>query len=482
MQVSTMRVIMSESSRTTRTVRPGGVPVSGGRIVVERSTRLPFTPEQVWAWHVRPGAFERLTPPWERARVLERPIALENGSRVVLEVHAGPVPLRWVALHRDVTPGRGFIDEQVEGPFAHWVHEHLFTPERDGCMVTDRITCSPPLGAVGGWFGGPFVRAKLERMLRYRHAVLGTDLEMHARAGLSPLHIAVTGASGLVGSALVPFLTTGGHRVTRLVRRSPAAGEVQWQPDAGRLDAAALEGIDAVVHLGGENIANGRWTTERKRLLRESRVGSTRLLAGALARLERKPGVLVSVSGTGIYGSHGNEIQVDESPPGIGFLAEMATAWEAAAAPALDAGIRVAHPRFGIVLSPAGGALAKMLPAFLAGGGGPMGGGNQWMSWSSIDDAVGMLHFAIASEAAGAFNAVSPAPVTNAQFARLLGRVLQRPAVLPVPAFALRLLFGEMAEGTLLASTRALPRRLERWGYRFIHTDLEPALRHVLGR
>lgn len=454
-----------------------------GRMVVERSTRLPFSPEEVWAWHVRPGAFERLTPPWERARVLERPTALENGSRVVLEVHAGPMPLRWVAVHRDVTPGRGFIDEQVEGPFAHWVHEHLFAPERDGCMVTDRITCSPPLGAVGGWFGGPFVRAKLERMLRYRHAVLGADLDLHARAGLSPLHIAVTGASGLVGSALVPFLTTGGHRVTRLVRRSPGTGEAQWQPDAGRIDAAALEGVDAVVHLAGENIAGGRWTADRKRLLRESRTGPTALLAQALAGLERKPRAFVSASATGFYGSRGNEVLFEESGAGEGFLADLAQAWEGATAPAAQAGIRVTHPRFGIVLSPAGGALAKMLPAFLAGGGGPMGGGDQWMSWSSIDDTVGMLHFALASPAvAGAFNAVAPSPVTNAQFARLLARVLQRPAVVPVPGFALRLLFGEMADGTVLASARALPRRLERWGYRFIHTDLEPALRHVLGR
>jgi uncharacterized protein (TIGR01777 family) len=450
--------------------------------VVERSTRLPCTPDQVWAWHVRPGALERLTPPWERVRVLQRPASLDNGSRVVLEVHLGPMPVRWVAVHRDVTPGRGFVDEQVEGPFAHWVHEHLFSPERDGCLVTDRITCTPPLGAVGGVMSGPFLRARLERTLRYRHAVLGTDLEQHARAALSPLHVAVTGASGLVGSALVPFLTTGGHRVTRLVRRSPGAGELQWQPEAGTIDVAALEGVDAVVHLAGENLAGGRWTAERKRALRDSRIGPTALLASALARMERKPRAFVSVSATGFYGSRASEVLLDESGPGTGFLPELAQAWEAAAAPAEKAGIRVAHPRFGMVLTPAGGALAKMLPVFLAGGGGPMGGGDQWMSWNSIDDTIGMLHFSIASPASGAFNAVAPTAVTNAQFARILARVLQRPAIVPVPGAALRLLFGEMADGTVLASTRALPRRLERWGYRFIHTDLEPALRHVLGR
>jgi hypothetical protein len=195
--------------------------------------------------------------------------------------------------------------------------------------------------------------------------------------------------------------------VTRLVRRSPGAGEVQWQPDAGSIDVAALEGIDAVVHLAGENIAGARWTPERKRALRESRVGPTALLASALARLARKPRVLVSVSATGFYGSRGSEVLLDESGPGTDFLAGLAREWEDAAAPAEAAGIRVAHPRFGIVLSPAGGALAKMLPPFLAGAGGPMGGGEQWMSWSSIDDAIGMLHFAIASQASGAFNAVA---------------------------------------------------------------------------
>jgi uncharacterized protein (TIGR01777 family) len=448
---------------------------------VERSTRLPFSAEQVWAWHVRPGAFERLTPPWERARVLERPASLEDGSRAVLEVRVGPVPVRWVALHHDVVPGRGFVDEQVEGPFASWVHEHVFTPEREGCVVTDRITCTPPLGAAGA-LAIPFVRTKLERMLRYRHAVLASDLHVHARAGLAPMHVAVTGASGLVGSALVPFLTTGGHKVTRLVRRSPGAGEVQWRPDAGTIDVAALAGVDAVIHLAGESIAGGRWSAARKRELRESRTGPTRLLAEALARMERRPQALVSVSATGYYGSRGSEVLPDDAAPGQDFLASLAQEWEAAAEPAAAAGIRVAHPRFGIVLSPAGGALAKMLPAFLAGGGGPLGGGEQWMPWSSIDDAIGMLHLALGPVATGSFNAVAPSPVTNAQFARTLGRVLSRPAVLPVPAPALRLLFGEMADGTVLASTRALPRRLERWGYHFVHTDLEPALRHVLGR
>jgi uncharacterized protein (TIGR01777 family) len=453
------------------------------RLVVEHETRVPFSAEAVWAWHARPGAFERLTPPWERARVLERPARLENGSRAVLEVRVGPVPVRWVAVHRDVEPGRGFVDEQQEGPFDSWVHEHRFTPDGDGCRVTDRITCAPPLGALGTLVGGAFVRATLARMLRYRHEVLAGDLAAHARAGLAPLHVAVTGASGLVGSALVPFLTTGGHRVSRLVRRIPGDGEIGWQPGRGVLDPRALEGVDAVIHLAGESIAGGRWTPARKAALRESRTGPTALLATAMAQLDRRPATLVSVSATGLYGSRGDEVLDDDSRPGTGFLADLAQAWEAAAEPAERAGIRVTHPRFGIVLSPAGGALGKMLPAFLAGGGGPLGSGRQWMPWSAIDDSVGMLHFALAdTRVRGGFNAVAPTPVTSATFARALGRVLHRPACLPVPAAALRLLFGEMADATLLASARAVPAALQRWDYAFRHPDLERALRHLLGR
>jgi uncharacterized protein (TIGR01777 family) len=456
----------------------------GGRLVVERSTRIPFPADAAWAWHERPGAFERLTPPWERARVLERPdAALAEGSRVVLEVHVGPVPVRWVARHRDVEAGRGFVDVQEEGPFAHWVHEHRFTPDGDGCILTDRITCEPPLGAVGALFGTPFVRAKLEAMLRYRHQVTAADLAAHARAGLPPMHVAVTGATGLIGSALVPYLTTGGHRVSRLVRGTPGPGDIRWQPARHELDPRALEGVDAVIHLAGESIAGARWSEARKRALRESRTGPTGLLARALAQLERKPGALVSVSGVGLYGDRGDEVLDDATPPGTGFLADLAVAWEAAAEPAERAGVRVAHPRFGIVLSPAGGALGKMLPAFLAGGGGPLGNGKQWMAWSSIDDTLAMLHFALAEAAvSGGFNAVAPEPVTSATFARVLGGVLRRPAILPVPAPALRLLFGEMADATLLASTRAVPVALRKWGFAYRHPGLEAALRHVLGR
>jgi len=439
----------------------------------------------VWAWHARPGALERLTPPWLRVEVLERG-ALADGTRTVLRVRAGPVPVRWVAEHRDVVEGRQFVDRQVEGPFEAWIHTHQFTPRgTDACEVTDRVEYSVPAGAAGGLLDRRWIRRQAERTLGYRHTILRDDLDAHARAALAPLHVALTGASGLIGSALVPFLTTGGHRVTRLVRRPPGRGELRWDPAAGALDPAGLEGLDAVVHLAGENVGAGRWTAARRRRIRSSRIEGTALLARTLARLARRPRALAAVSGVGIYGDRGAEPLPDGSAPGPtnDFLAEVTQAWERAAEPARDAGIRVAQPRLGAVLSPRDGALAKLLPLFRVGAGGRIGNGRQWLSWLAVDDAVGIIHHALAADAlAGPFNAVAPDAVTNAAFTATLGRVLGRPALLPVPSLAVRAVFGEMAEATILASQRAVPTRLIASGYRFRHPRLEGALRFLLGR
>ena len=297
------------------------------------------------------------------------------------------------------------------------------------------------------------------------------------------MHVAVTGASGLIGSALVNRLMKNQHRVSRMVRRPAGAGEISWDPYAGSLDPEDLEGLDAVVHLAGENIGV-RWTKGRKARIRDSRVQGTRLLSEALARTHSRPQVLVSGSALGIYGSRGDEVLIESSTlgPADDFLAVVGQEWENAAAPARAAGIRVVHPRFGVVLSPSGGALRKMLLPFRLGLGGRLGDGSQWISWISIDDAAGaLLHLVLTATLAGPVNVTAPEPVRNRDFTRTLGRVLSRPTPLPVPAMALRLVMGEMADSTLLASARMLPERLLGSGYRFEHPDLETALRHVLG-
>jgi uncharacterized protein len=299
------------------------------------------------------------------------------------------------------------------------------------------------------------------------------------------LHVAVTGASGLIGSVVTRQLEGEGHRVTRLVRHQARSGEIFWDPAAGSLDPRSLEGTDAVIHLAGENVG-ARWTAARKARIRSSRVASTRLLSETLAGLQRPPQVMISASAVGIYGDRGEEVLTENSPPGDpahDFLVSVTEQWEQAAAPAKAEGIRVVHPRFGIVLSPHGGALRKMLLPFRLGLGGRLGSGRQWMSWISIDDAVDVLrHLLLDERLEGPVNVTSPEPRTNSEFTGILARVLSRPALFPVPEAALRLALGEMAEGTILSSARVIPSRLLEAGFRFGQPDLASALQQVLGK
>lgn len=296
------------------------------------------------------------------------------------------------------------------------------------------------------------------------------------------MKVLVSGATGLVGSALCAALTARGDEVWRLTRRPPnEATDIQWNPDQGQLPKSRLEGLDAVVHLAGENIAGARWTAAYKQKIRDSRVRGTQLLAETLAQLERKPKVLVAASAIGYYGRRGNESLTETAAPGQGFLPDVCREWEAATRPAEAAGIRVVNLRIGVVLAKAGGALAKMLLPFQLGVGGVVGSGQQFWSWVGLADVVGAIEHSLDhQDLRGPVNAVSPQPLTNYDFTKALGKVLHRPTIFPMPGFAARLALGEMADDLLLGSTRVYPKRLEETGYRFQHPTLDAALRHAL--
>ena len=297
------------------------------------------------------------------------------------------------------------------------------------------------------------------------------------------MKIVVSGASGLIGTQLVAKLSSSGHEVVRLVRRSPKPGEIQWNPKSGTLDAAALEGTDAVIHLSGAGIGDKRWTDGYRKEILDSRTATTALLATTMASLSRKPSVFLSGSAIGIYGARNDEQLTEVSTHGTGFLAEVCEQWEAAAKPAVDAGIRTVYLRTGIVLSPKGGALKKLLPLFKLGVGGKFGNGKQWQSWISIDDEIGAIEHLLTANVSGAVNLTAPNPVTNAEFTKVLASVLKRPAIVPVPTFAPKILLGgELADALLFTGQRVIPAALNASGYMFKHTTIESAFRSLLSK
>lgn len=449
------------------------------------STTLPVGTEEAFAYHERRGALERLIPPWKRIEIESTDGSLKPDSTVVLKLKAGPFSLRWVAQHTDYDPPSCFVDIQRRGPFAQWEHRHRFVGSgHEGCVLRDEVSYRLPFGAVGRLLGGWIARKELEAMFAYRHRVTRDDLHLASETGRRPMKIAVSGSSGLVGRKLCSFLTLIGHRVFRLERtidraRETEGGIAPWHAPA---EAERLSGMDAVVHLAGKPIAEGRWSASAKQAIRDSRVELTNQLANVLAGLAEPPKVFVCASATGIYGDRGDEELTETSAAGDTFLADVAVQWEQACRPAAEAGIRVANARLGVVLDAGGGALAKMLtPAKFFGG--ALGSGKQWWSWVAIDDVIGAIYHSLCNESvAGPFNVVAPNPLTNRDFAKTLGRVISRPALIPAPAFGLRLALGEMADALLLSSTRVVPAALLQTDYEFRFEHADDALRYSLGK
>lgn len=452
------------------------------------SSELPaHTPEEVFDWHERPGALERLTPPWGDVQVVRRTGGIEDGGEIELKVRRGPTRFTWKLRHRDYEYGRQFCDEQVSGPLKSWVHTHRFLPrDGGGTVIQDEVDLEPPLGAAGAALGPALLESELERLFRFRHRRLFTDLARHARYAERPrLTVAITGASGTIGQSLQHFLTTGGHRVIRLVRDSREVAEdaIYWNPATGEMDREGLRPAHAVVNLAGTRIAPGRWTDERKRSILGSRVMGTELVSETMAELTEGPRVLVSASAVGYYGNRGAERLEEGASSGKGFLAEVCRSWEGATGTAERAGIRVVLLRGGPVLTPAGGPLGEMLLPFKMGVGGRMGSGKQYMSWIDLDDHVGAIYHALHTDSLrGAVNSTAPHPVTNATFSDALGRVLGRPTVVPAPALAIKTAFGQMGTEALLWGQRVIPRKLLDSGFEFFYEGVEDSLRFELGK
>ncbi len=449
-------------------------------------SHLPFPSDEVFAWHMRPGAFERLVPPWIQVRVLKREGGIDDGGSLLLSVKQGPAEVKGKVLHTAFEEGSLFQDEQVSGPFEKWIHSHRFIPADDGgCFLEDEIEWAPPLGSAGRLFAEGFIEKELVRVFSFRHERLRNDLTLHNRFGGRSLTVAITGESGLVGTALRNFLTTGGHTVIPLprLRGDPSEAGPTWDPIGNRLDPAILEGTDAVVHLAGESLAAFRWTEEKKEKILESRRDGTALVARTLAGMSQPPQTFVSASAVGYYGDRSDEIMIEESGPGKGFLARVCREWEGATGAARKAGIRVVILRTGFVISPMGPGLGKMLPPFKAGLGGRIGSGRQYMSWIDLDDHVGLIHHALTRPGvSGPLNATAPNPVPNAAFTDALGRVLGRPTLMPLPSFAVRGMLGELGTELLLKGARVLPQKAEETGYEFLFSNLEESLRFQLGR
>lgn len=454
--------------------------------VFEWRSTMPVPVDELYAYHVRPGAFERLAPPWQSLHVLEQSGGMRDGGRLVFEIGLGPVKRRWTAEMTGHVEGRQFVDMQSEGPFAHWEHTHRFVPldERHSELL-DHVEYSLPAGAVTDPIGGLPAERVLTRLFRFRHERTRSDLERHGRWQDRPrLRVVIAGASGLIGANLAVYLTTAGHDVVKLVRRTPSTdGEAQWQPAEGVLDPAVVADADVVVNVAGENLA-GIWTAAKRQAIMTSRVQTTGTIAKALAAVgDDRKREFVAASAIGAYGSRGGEALTEESPRGDDFLADVCAAWEGAATPAAEAGVRVVHPRFGLALTPQGGALRPLLPLFRTGLGGRIGDGWQYWSWIGIDDLLAALEWLIHDQSlAGPVNVTSPEPLTNREFTRTLGHVLRRPAVFAAPEAVVARAAGDMGRQMLLASQRALPTRLRAAGFTFDHPRLEDALRFVLGR
>lgn len=434
---------------------------------------VPVSREELFDWHAGDGALERLLPPFQRVKIRRAAEAMKEGETVVLRLRTGPFFKDWVARLEEVSPPAYFVDVQEKGPFGAWRHEHhMEALGETRSRLEDKVRWRLPMGLERI---GPLrkrTEAELRRLFAFRHRRMNEDLDRRRRWGTGEgKRVLISGASGLIGARLAAYLRTLGFHVAGLTRGAVRDGWIHWDPAQGVLAPDDLEGWDALIHLAGEPIADGRWTTERKRRIRESRIASTRLLVDRMRAAKRPPKVFLCASGVNFYAAETT------------FLQKVCLEWEAEAVRAEEAGIRTIRMRTGIVLDPAGGALAKMLPAFRLGLGGPIGSGGQGFPFIGMDDLLDLYYRGIQDEQMnGAIDALSPGAGDQRSFSRVLGRVLRRPAFLPLPATVVKILFGEMGKETLLADLPSGPENPPPSDHPFRHAGAEDCLRFLLGR
>jgi len=446
--------------------------------------------EEIWNWYDSPGAFRRIMPEWEGIDPIQAG-GLKDGEETIFKVSIGPIKRTWLARHHSVKHGIGFSDRMVKGPFGAWNHRHTFEKDGDSTIVNDNVEYKLPLHFLTGWSAPFSVKPRMIQMFKYRTDIVLNDLNQIKKTSHLPRQrVLVSGSTGMIGLQLCAFLEAAGHDVHRLVRPTTKLPKdvnkektVVWNDLTGEIIEGTFEDFDAIIHLAGAGIGDKRWSTKRKKLIRDSRVIPTTNLSKILAGLKNPPKSFLCGSAVGFYGNRGTEVLDENSKTGDDILAEICREWEDSTKPASSAGIRVSLLRTGIVISPLGGALAKLLLPAKFGAGGPVGGGKQMQSWISLDDEIYAIHHLMMDEnSSGPYNLCAPTPVNQKTFAKTLGKVLRRPAFAPLPGFVIKILFGEMGQKLVLDGQDVRPNRLIESGFEFTFSDLESCLRNCLGK
>jgi len=447
--------------------------------------------KQIWDWYNSDGAFRRIMPEWEGIQPINAG-RLVDGEETIFKVKMGPLRQKWVARHHSVVPGESFADRMIKGPFGAWNHHHEFESNSGKeTSIIDNVEYKLPLHIFTGWSAGFTVLPRMKQMFEFRSVRVANDLkQIQATAELPRQRILVSGSTGMIGLQLCAFLEAAGHDVHRLLRPTTklpsdvdSAKVVRWDDLSGEILEGDMNGFDSIIHLAGAGIGDKRWSKKRLKLIRDSRIIPTQNLAKIVAGLENPPKKLLCSSAIGFYGNRGTEVLDENSNAGNDMLSDLCKDWENSSNAAKDAGINVVYLRTGIVMSPLGGALAKLLLPAKMGAGGPVGGGKQMQSWISLDDEIYAIHHLMMKEdSEGAYNLTAPNPVSQKQFAKTLGKVLRRPAFAPLPGFVIKMLFGQMGKKLVLEGQDVRPNRLLESGYEFTHSELESCLRSCLGR